>query len=87
MGKSKDAKKNVKKEAAKTPKEKKAEKRLKKSKQDLRYSKKKHTHYCVSINKQKIIHFLNHNYNSNSVYNWVENQTDLSGKGFLAVLS
>ena len=32
MGKGKDAKKNVKKEAAKTPKEKKAAKRLKKSK-------------------------------------------------------
>ena len=32
MGKGQDAKKNVKKEAAKTPKEKKAEKRLKKSK-------------------------------------------------------
>ncbi len=31
MGKGQDAKKNVKKEAAKTPKEKKAEKRLKKS--------------------------------------------------------
>ena len=33
MAKSQDAKKNVKKEAAKTPKEKKAEKRLKKSQQ------------------------------------------------------
>jgi hypothetical protein len=32
MAKSKDSKKNVKKEAAKTPKEKKAEKRLKKAK-------------------------------------------------------
>jgi len=32
MGKGKDAKKNIKKEAVKTPKEKKAEKRLKKSK-------------------------------------------------------
>jgi hypothetical protein len=32
MGKSQDAKKNVKKEALKSPKEKKAEKRLKKSK-------------------------------------------------------
>ena len=32
MGKGQDAKKNIKKEAAKTPKEKKAEKRLKKSK-------------------------------------------------------
>ncbi len=32
MGKGKDAKKNVKKEAVKTPKEKKEEKRLKKSK-------------------------------------------------------
>jgi hypothetical protein len=31
MGKGKDAKKNIKKEAVKTPKEKKAEKRLKKS--------------------------------------------------------
>jgi len=31
MGKSQDSKKNIKKEAAKTPKEKKAEKRLKKS--------------------------------------------------------
>lgn len=34
MAKGKDAKKNVKKEAAKTPKEKKAEKRLKKAKRD-----------------------------------------------------
>jgi len=34
MAKSKDSRKNVKKEAAKTPKEKKAEKRLKKSKKD-----------------------------------------------------
>ena len=34
MAKSKDARKNVKKEATKTPKEKKAEKRLKKSKKD-----------------------------------------------------
>ena len=33
MGKGKDAKKNVKKEAAKTPKEKKAEKRAKKNQQ------------------------------------------------------
>ena len=32
MGKGQDSKKNVKKQAAKTPKEKKAEKRLKKSK-------------------------------------------------------
>ncbi len=34
MAKSKDSRKNVKKESAKTPKEKKAEKRLKKSKRD-----------------------------------------------------
>ena len=34
MGKGQDAKKNIKKEPAKTPKEKKAEKRLKKSKSD-----------------------------------------------------
>ena len=34
MAKSKDSKKNVKKEAANTPKEKKAEKRLKKEKRD-----------------------------------------------------
>jgi len=34
MAKSKDSRRNVKKEAAKTPKEKKAEKRLKKSKKE-----------------------------------------------------
>ena len=38
MGKGQDAKKNVKKVAAKTPKEKKAEKRLKKSKKAQLYS-------------------------------------------------
>ena len=40
MGKGQDAKKNVKKEPAKTQKEKRAEKRAKKSKQGLRFLKK-----------------------------------------------
>ena len=40
MGKGQDAKKNVKKEAAKTPKEKKAEKRLKKAMKNQQISEK-----------------------------------------------